>query len=151
MLVDSGISAHMTAPFKKFTLYELCYVNISLCNNAKIRSHQNGIWKVRWKALDEKLTICLSENLVLKKLDIFILSVPALVDEIIASLFPTGEALSVNLQGNMKVLGAAAKAKDGPSCVFDRQDLVLKIPKANAYVLKATMPIKKEHAQSQGG
>lgn len=98
----------MTSWSRTATSKTLCIVDISLSDDSKVRAEVKDIRKVVWQTRDEARAISLSDTVVLRKLAMSMLSVPALLNTGIALFLLPGKALFIDLEHGIKSSGIAA-------------------------------------------
>lgn len=107
MMVDSGITSHMTSQSEKVTLQQTCSISIYLADDSIVSATQMGVRKVKWQCQSGLMTVSHSRTIVAPDIKKSLLSVPALVKKDIAALFVPGKAMLIDLLDENKILGYA--------------------------------------------
>lgn len=99
-------------------------VNDNLADDSLVKASCKGICDVRWMAKCGGTKIVRSETLVVPNLAMSLLSIPALAQRNIATLFLPGIALMFDLKNKMTILGQACLHGDGLYYIGDHQDSI---------------------------
>ena len=121
MMLDSGCTSHMTPHEDRVHWKGACDVSIKLADDSVVTADVKGVRTVKWQSQDGQQPVHLSETLVVPKLSMSLLSIPALVRKNIGVLFIPGKAVLVDLENNLYVLGCGRQGVDGLFYIPERQ------------------------------
>ena len=120
-MLDSGCTSDMTRHEDKVHSKAACDVSIKFADDSDVTADVKGVRTVKWQSQAGQQPVHLSETLVVPKLSMSLLSIPALVRKNIGVLFIPGKAVLIDLENNFCVLGCGRKGVDGLFYIPERQ------------------------------
>ena len=113
MMLDSGTTTHMTNDVETLQNTALCEVPISLGDDSKIVANYRGSRVVTWQSQDGVTEVRLSGTLAAPDLAMSLLSIPALTEKGFCVLFLPQNAIIMDIEDNLRIVGTAFKDSDG--------------------------------------